>query len=214
MRPRFFSQIAWPFFFSASTPGRRASVQGRGREGRDPGQTRRSGDGEPPGEATVSFLSTRGHPRRPPQQHWSRLGLGKAWGWPPPRRGCPSAGQLWNAVRGREWVPERRRRAARSWREMGWQEVEGVHPLPPGFQKLLLRSALGPPWRPEAPEEMLREHPPSPLLGPQQQPGSREAGSFQRSVVWVCLCFCNRELRFISLKHPISRHPAICSALR
>lgn len=34
------------------------------------------------------------------------------------------------------------------------------------------------------------------------------------AVVWACLRFCSLELRFISLKHPLARHPAICSVLR
>lgn len=34
------------------------------------------------------------------------------------------------------------------------------------------------------------------------------------AVVWACLCFCSLELRFISLKHPFARHPAICFVLR
>lgn len=102
--------------------------------------------------------------------------------------------------------------AARNWREMGWRRGRGVSP-PLRFREAASASCCEPARAPRCPEDA-PEHPPSPLLGPQQQPGSREAGSFQRSVVWVCLCFCSRELRFISLKHPISRHPAICSVLR
>lgn len=33
------------------------------------------------------------------------------------------------------------------------------------------------------------------------------------AVVWACLRFCSPELRFISLKHPLARHSAICSVL-
>lgn len=74
----------------------------------------------------------------------------------------------------------------RNWRGVVWPEL-GVHPPPLQISGRQLSSVED-----------------QPLLGPPQQPGSQEAGSFQRSVVWVCLCFRNRELTFISLKHPIS----------
>lgn len=62
-----------------------------------------------------------------------------------------------------------------------------------------------------------RPHPPACSGSRRQQAaGSRQqaaggGGQLRGSVVWVCLRFCDRELRFISLKHAISRHPAICS---
>lgn len=71
--------------------------------------------------------------------------------------------------------------------------ARSASPAPPNFKKTAQLSGGPAPGTP-----------PSSLLRPPQQPGSQEAGSFQRSVVWVCLCFRNRELTFISLKHPIS----------
>lgn len=49
---------------------------------------------------------------------------------------------------------------------------------------------------------------------PNIPPSRRRRLLLPGAVVWACLRFCSLELRFISLKHPLTRHPAICSALR
>lgn len=58
-----------------------------------------------------------------------------------------------------------------------------------------------------------------PFRKPREDPHTPSAAWRRRllllgAVVWACLRFCSPELRFISLKHPLARHSAICSVRR
>lgn len=140
---------------------------------------------------------------RPLQPHQDEVGVGRAWGAATTReRGCRPRASC--------GVPGG---AAGSWREVRWPGARRGASPPSTFPEATSQPSRGPARCP-VPPGTLRNSTPRPSWALSSSLAAGKAGSFQRSVVWVCLCFCNWELRFISLKHPISRHPAICSVLR
>lgn len=199
MRP----QTAWPFFFCLRLAG--GPCRGGGERDMTPSSPGHRGDGGASrrGDSVFALGDVPGGGSSSSRTRRGRGGHGGGHHHPGERVPvCPTScvsGQTGGGQLG----------AGGGW---GGGEVEGCVP-PSRFRGAPSVPHRGPARHPAAPVGAAGM-PTSPLLGPQQQPGSREAGSFQRSVVWVCLCFCNWELRCISLKHPISRHPAICSGLR
>lgn len=115
-----------------------------------------------------------------------------------------------------------------------WRPVHGCYPLLVSGERVLLRSREGSSqesrgargaqegWVVLSPavdhRGYLSRLPPLPSRKhwgyPNIPPSRRRRLLLPGVVVWACLRFCSLELRFISLKHPLARHPAICSALR